>query len=37
MTFQTLTCAIFDTGYFALETHWDEIAAAIRNFLSRSK
>src|SRR5262245_45602436 len=27
----------FDTGHFALETHCDEIAAAIRNFLSRSK
>jgi pimeloyl-ACP methyl ester carboxylesterase len=26
-----------DTGHFALETHSDEIAAAIRNFLSRSK
>ena len=26
----------FDTGHFALETHCDEIAAAIRNFLSRS-
>jgi pimeloyl-ACP methyl ester carboxylesterase len=25
-----------DTGHFALETHCDEIAAAIRNFLSRS-
>jgi pimeloyl-ACP methyl ester carboxylesterase len=25
----------FDTGHFALETHCDEIAAAIRNFLSR--
>jgi hypothetical protein len=27
----------FDTGHFALETHCDEIAAAIGNFLSRSK
>ena len=27
----------FDTGHFALETHCDEIAAAIRNFLLRSK
>jgi len=27
----------FDTGHFALETHCDEIAAAIRNFFSRSK
>jgi pimeloyl-ACP methyl ester carboxylesterase len=26
----------FDTGHFALETHGNEIAAAIRNFLSRS-
>jgi pimeloyl-ACP methyl ester carboxylesterase len=26
-----------DTGHFALETHCDEIAAAIRNFLSHSK
>src|SRR5262245_4772508 len=26
----------FETGHFALETHCDEIAAAIRNFLSRS-
>ena len=26
----------FDTGHFALETHCDEIAAAIRNFLSRA-
>jgi pimeloyl-ACP methyl ester carboxylesterase len=26
-----------DTGHFALETHSDEIAAAIREFLSRSK
>ena len=26
----------FDTGHFALETHCDEIAAAIRDFLSRS-
>ena len=25
----------FDTGHFALETHCDEIAAAIRNFLAR--
>ena len=25
----------FDTGHFALETHCDEIAAAIRSFLSR--
>jgi pimeloyl-ACP methyl ester carboxylesterase len=24
----------FDTGHFALETHTDEIAAEIRNFLS---
>jgi pimeloyl-ACP methyl ester carboxylesterase len=27
----------FDTGHFALETHCDEIAAAIRDFLSRCK
>jgi|GraSoi2013_100cm_1033763.scaffolds.fasta_scaffold18054_2 hypothetical protein len=27
----------FDTGHLALETHCDEIAVAIRNFLSRSK
>ena len=27
----------FDTGHFALETHSDEIAAVIRNFLSLSK
>jgi pimeloyl-ACP methyl ester carboxylesterase len=27
----------FDTGHFALETHCDEIAAAIRDFLSRPK
>jgi pimeloyl-ACP methyl ester carboxylesterase len=27
----------FDTGHFALETHCDEIAAAIGDFLSRSK
>ena len=27
----------FDTGHFALETHCDEIAAAIREFLSRSE
>jgi pimeloyl-ACP methyl ester carboxylesterase len=27
----------FDTGHFTLETHCDEIAAAIRDFLSRSK
>ena len=27
----------FDTGHFALETHCDEIAAAIRDFLPRSK
>jgi pimeloyl-ACP methyl ester carboxylesterase len=27
----------FDTGHFALETHCEEIAAAIREFLSRSK
>jgi pimeloyl-ACP methyl ester carboxylesterase len=27
----------FDTGHFALETHCDEIAAAIREFLPRSK
>jgi pimeloyl-ACP methyl ester carboxylesterase len=27
----------FDTGHFALETHCDEIAAVIRDFLSRSK
>jgi pimeloyl-ACP methyl ester carboxylesterase len=26
---------LFDTGHFALETHRDEIAAAIRNFLAR--
>jgi hypothetical protein len=26
----------FDTGHFALETHCDEIAAAIRDFLSRA-
>jgi pimeloyl-ACP methyl ester carboxylesterase len=26
----------FDTGHFALETHCDEIAATIRDFLSRS-
>lgn len=26
----------FDTGHFALETHCDEIAAAIRDFLARS-
>jgi pimeloyl-ACP methyl ester carboxylesterase len=26
-----------DTGHFALETHCDEIAAAIRDFLSRAK
>ena len=26
----------FDTGHFTLETHCDEIAAAIRNFLSCS-
>jgi len=25
----------FDTGHFALETHCDEIAAAIREFLAR--
>lgn len=25
----------FDTGHFALETHANEIAAAIRNFLVR--
>jgi len=24
----------FDTGHFALETHCDEIAAAIRDFLT---
>jgi len=28
---------LFDTGHFALETHCDEIAATIRNFLSRLK
>jgi pimeloyl-ACP methyl ester carboxylesterase len=27
----------FDTGHFALETHCDQIAAAIRDFLPRSK
>jgi pimeloyl-ACP methyl ester carboxylesterase len=27
----------FDTGHFALETHCDEIAAAIRDFLPRSR
>ena len=27
----------FDTGHFALETHCDEIAAAIRDFLARLK
>jgi pimeloyl-ACP methyl ester carboxylesterase len=27
----------FDTGHFALETHCDEIAVAIRDFLDRSK
>jgi pimeloyl-ACP methyl ester carboxylesterase len=27
----------FDTGHFALETHCDEIAAVIRDFLARSK
>jgi pimeloyl-ACP methyl ester carboxylesterase len=27
----------FDTGHFALETHCDEIAAVIRDFLPRSK
>jgi pimeloyl-ACP methyl ester carboxylesterase len=27
----------FDTGHFALETHCNEIAAAIRDFLSRTK
>jgi pimeloyl-ACP methyl ester carboxylesterase len=27
----------FDTGHFALETHGDEIAAVIRDFLARSK
>ena len=27
----------YDTGHFALETHCDEIAAAIRDFLPRSK
>jgi pimeloyl-ACP methyl ester carboxylesterase len=27
----------FDTGHFALETHCNEIAAAMREFLSRSK
>ena len=26
----------FDTGHFALETHCDEIAAVVRDFLSRS-
>jgi pimeloyl-ACP methyl ester carboxylesterase len=28
------TATFFDTGHFALETHADEIAAAIKNFLS---
>jgi pimeloyl-ACP methyl ester carboxylesterase len=28
------TVTFFDTGHFALETHADEIAAAIKNFLS---
>jgi pimeloyl-ACP methyl ester carboxylesterase len=27
---------LYDTGHFALETHLDEIAAAIREFLSRA-
>ena len=27
----------FDTGHFALETHCDEIAAAIRDFLPGSR
>ena len=27
----------FDTGHFALETHRDDIAAAIRNFLIRKR
>jgi hypothetical protein len=27
----------FDTRHFALETHCDEIATAVRDFLSRSK
>ena len=27
----------FDTGHFALETHCDEIASTIRDFLLRSK
>jgi pimeloyl-ACP methyl ester carboxylesterase len=26
---------LFDTGHFALETHGEEIATAIRNFLKR--
>jgi pimeloyl-ACP methyl ester carboxylesterase len=29
------TVRFFDTGHFALETHWTEIAAAIRDFLPR--
>jgi len=29
------TVTLLDTGYFALETHVDEIAAAIDQFLSR--
>ena len=29
------TARFFDTGHFALETHAKEIAAAIRDFLSR--
>jgi pimeloyl-ACP methyl ester carboxylesterase len=31
---KTAKVAFFDTGHFALETHCDEIAAAIRDFLS---
>jgi len=27
----------FDTGHFALETHCDEIATTIREFLDHSK
>jgi len=27
----------FDAGHFALETHCDEIAAAIRDFLDHSR
>ena len=33
-TSRTPTVRFFDTGHFALETHADEIAAAIRDFLS---